>query len=230
VWSWPISRVLLFLALVLLVPLLVFLAFSIRAETDRIRVRTESAAMNLAQISAHSIERQLGDTQQFLATLAGRASVRAVERSRCDPVFSDFQKSHPGFTALTTTTLDGKLVCSSLRSGEEKPSLTVALGAGSAGGAPQFALGRTQKGFITGRWVLPISQAVLDDSGNARGNIAAWLDLVRLSPLNESTLSRLPKDTVSTLLTTTAWFWQDPGMRKNGWASTALASRRRHRH
>nr|WP_326530876.1 EAL domain-containing protein [Rhodoferax sp.] len=198
-WSWPISRVLLFLALVLLVPLLVFLAFSIRAETDRIRVRTESAAMNLAQISAHSIERQLGDTQQFLATLAGRASVRAVERSRCDPVFSDFQKSHPGFTALTTTTLDGKLVCSSLRSGEEKPSLTVALGAGSAGGAPQFALGRTQKGFITGRWVLPISQAVLDDSGNARGNIAAWLDLVRLSPLNESTLSRLPKDTVSTL-------------------------------
>ena len=113
-WSWPISRVLLFLALLLLVPLLIFLTFSIRSETDRIRVRTESAAMNLAQISAHSIERQLGDTQQFLATLAGRASVRAVERSRCDPVFSDFQKSHPSFTALTTTTLDGKLVCSSL--------------------------------------------------------------------------------------------------------------------
>ena len=198
-WSWPIRRVLLFLALLLLVPLLIFLAFSVRSETDRIRVRTESAAMNLAQISAHSLERQLGDTQQFLATLAGRASVQAVERSRCDPVFSDFQKSHPGFTALTTTTLDGKLVCSSLRSGDEKPTLTVALAAESAGGAPHFALGRAQKGFITGRWVLPISQPVLDDSGSARGNIAAWLDLVRLSPLNESALSRLPKDTVITL-------------------------------
>ena len=198
-WSWPISNVLLFLSLLLLVPLLVFLSFSIQAETDRIRVRTESAAMNLAQVSAHSLERQLGDTQQFLATLAGRASVRAVERSRCDPVFSDFQKSHPSFTALTTTTLDGRLVCSSLGAKEDRPTLHVSLGTGPTTGAPQFTLGRAQQGFITGRWVLPISQAVLDDSGSAKGNIAAWLDLARLSPLNESTLSRLPKDTISTL-------------------------------
>ena len=47
--------------------------------------------------------------------------------------------------------------------------------------------------------MLPVSQPVLDDGGNARGSIAAWLDLARLSPLNESTLNRLPKDTISTL-------------------------------
>jgi diguanylate cyclase (GGDEF)-like protein/PAS domain S-box-containing protein len=197
--SWSISTVLLALSMLLLLPLLAFLVLGIQVEMNRIRARMESAAMNVAQISAHSLERQLGDTQQFLATLAGRASVRAVERSRCDPVFSDFQKSHPGFTALTTTTLDGKLVCSSLDAGQVHPTLKVSLEAGSTAGAPQFTLGRAQKGFITGRWVLPISQTLLDDSGGAHGNIAAWLDLMRLSPLNESALSRLPKDTISTV-------------------------------
>ena len=121
--SWSISTVLLALSMLLLLPLLAFLVLGIQVEMNRIRARMESAAMNVAQISAHSLERQLGDTQQFLATLAGRASVRAVERSRCDPVFSDFQKSHPGFTALTTTTLDGKLVCSSLDAGQVHPTL-----------------------------------------------------------------------------------------------------------
>jgi PAS domain S-box-containing protein len=93
----------------------------------------------------------------------------------------------------------GHLVCSSLDASAERPVLKDALAGGERVGAPRFSVGRAQKGFMTGRWVLPVSQAVLDDNGNARGNIAAWLDLVRLSPLNESLLNRLPKDTVSTL-------------------------------
>jgi diguanylate cyclase (GGDEF)-like protein/PAS domain S-box-containing protein len=198
-WSWPFGTILATMSLLLLLPLFAFLAYGFQAEADRIRARAESAAMNLAQISAHSLERSLGDTQQFLSTLAGRASVRALDTSRCDPVFRDFQKSHPGFTALTTTTLDGLLVCSSLDASAARPVLKTSLAGGDRVGAPRFSVGRAQKGFMTGRWVLPVNQAVLDDTGTARGNIAAWLDLVRLSPLNESVLNRLPKDTVSTL-------------------------------
>ncbi len=197
--TWRIGTVLMALSLLLLLPLLAFLLLWQQDEASRIQSRTESAAMSLAQISAHSLERELADTQQFLGTLATRASVRALDVTRCDPVFGDFHKSHPGFTALTTTTLDGKLVCSSLGDAVTRPSLVTPLVTGPGNGAPSFQLGRAQKGFLTGKWVLPVSQALLDDAGNARGAIAAWIHLASLSPLNESVLNRLPKDTISTL-------------------------------
>ncbi len=199
VHSWRIGTVLMALSLLLLLPLLAFLLMWLKDEANRIQSRTESAAMNLAQISARSLEHDLMDMQQFLDTLAARASVRALDIARCDPVFADFQKSHSRFTALTTTTLDGKLVCSSLGDAVNRPRLTMPLAATQSPGAPYFQLGQAQKGFLTGKWVLPISLALFDDAGNARGAIAAWIHLVRLSPLNESTLSRLPKDTIFTL-------------------------------
>ena len=198
-WTWSIGTALTALCLVLLVPLLVLLLLGVQAEEQRIQGHAESTTMSLAQIAAHSLERDLGETQQFIATLAARASVRALDAARCDPVFGDFQKSHPGFTALTTTWLDGKLVCSSLGAAADRPQLHTSLLASQVSGAPRFQLGRAQKGFITGRWVLPISQAVLDHGGHTRGVIAAWFDLARLSPINESTLSRLPKGTISTV-------------------------------
>ncbi len=197
--TWRIGTVLTSLSLLLLLPLLAFLLHWLSDERQRIQGRTESAAMNLAQIAAHSLERQLSDTQQFLATMAARANVRALDVSRCDPVFGDFHKSHPGFTVLTTTTLDGKLVCGSLGDATNRPSLSAPLVTTQGAGAPQFQLGRAQKGFISGLWVLPISLPLLDDSGSTQGAIAAWINLTRLSPLNESTLNRMPKDTISTV-------------------------------
>lgn len=196
---WRIGTVLTTVSLLLLLPLLVFVVVNLRGEGDRIQARTESAAMNLAQISAHSLERQLSDTQQFLRTLSARPRVRALDIARCDPVFSDFQKSHPGFTALTTTTPDGRLVCSSLGAALHRPSLTAALASTTIGAASQFQLGRAQKGFISGLWVLPLSVPLLDDTGHVIGHIAAWIHLARLSPLNESTLNRMPQDTISTV-------------------------------
>ena len=195
---WRIGTVLIALALLLLVPLWSFLMIGTQDEASRIERRFESSAMSLAQIYAHSLERNLSETQQFLITLAARASVRSLSSARCDPVFGDFQKSHPGFTSLTTTTLDGELICSSLGAAPDRPMLKTALGSMSTG-APRFQVARAQKGFISGRWVLPISQALRDDSGTVRGYIAAWIDLVHLNPINESTLNRFPKDTVSTL-------------------------------
>ena len=67
----------------LLLPLLAFLLHRLSDQGQRIQGRTESAAMNLAQISAHTLERQLSDTQQFLATMAARPNVRALDVSRC---------------------------------------------------------------------------------------------------------------------------------------------------
>ena len=197
--TWRIGTVLTSLSLLLLLPLLAFLLLWLSDQGQRIQGRTESAAMSLAQISAHTVERQLSDTQQFLATMAARANARALDIGRCDPVYGDFHKSHPGFTALTTTTLDGKLVCSSLGASANRPSLSAPLATTQRPGAPQFQLGRAQKGFISGLWVLPISLPLLDDSGSTQGAIAAWINLTRLSPLNESTLNRMPKDTISTV-------------------------------
>ena len=197
--TWAISTVLTSLSLLLLLPLLAFLLLWLSDQDHRIQGRTESAAMSLAQISAHTLERQLSDTQQFLATMAARANVRALDVSRCDPVFGDFHKSHPGFTVLTTITMDGKLVCGSLGASTNRPSLSTPLTTTQPTGAPQFQLGRAQKGIISGLWVLPISLPLLDDSGGTQGAIAAWINLTRLSPLNESTLNRMPKDTISTV-------------------------------
>jgi diguanylate cyclase (GGDEF)-like protein/PAS domain S-box-containing protein len=193
-----IGTVLVVLALLLLLPLWGFLMIGSQDEASGIERRLESSAMSLAQIYAHSLERNLTDTQQFLTTMTARASVRALSRRRCDPVFGDFQKSHPGFTFLTTTTLDGVLICSSLGAALDRPTLKAPLGS-IATEAPRFQVGRAQPGFISGRWVLPVSQALRDDSGTVRGYIAAWIDLARLSPINESTLNRLPKGTISTL-------------------------------
>ena len=53
--SWSISTVLLALSMLLLLPLLAFLVLGIQVEMNRIRARMESAAMNVAQISAHSL-------------------------------------------------------------------------------------------------------------------------------------------------------------------------------
>jgi len=196
---WRIGTVLTTLSLLLLLPLLVFLLWGLRDEASRIQSRTESIASSLAQISAHTLERKLSDTQHFLATMSARASVRALDSTRCDPVFGDFQKSHPGFTVLTTSTLDGQLVCGAAGTAADRPRLTAALTSGPTSGAPQFQLGRAQKGLISGRWVLPISLPLRDDSGSPRGAIAAWIDLARLSPLNESALNRMPQDTISTV-------------------------------
>ena len=197
--SWGIGAVLTTLSLLLLLPLLVFLLWSVRDEANRIQSRTESVAMSLAQISAHTLERKLSDTQHFLATMSARANVRALDSARCDPVFGDFQKSHPGFTVLTTSTQDGQLICGVVGAAADRPRLSAPLTSGPASGAPQFQLGHAQKGAISGRWVMPISLPLLDDSGAPRGAIAAWIDLTRLSPLNESALNRMPKDTVSTV-------------------------------
>ena len=205
--GFRIRTLLLALGLIVLIPLLALLVFDLNKEEQRIRHHAESTAMSLAQIAAHTLERQLGDTQQFLTTLAARANVRALDVQRCDPVFGDFQKSHPGFTALTTTTVDGELICSSRSNKDARaskpPQLEIALmpplALDETGSTPRFRVGRAQKGLISGRWVLPVSQPLFDDQGNVTGSIAAWIDLLRLTPLNESILSKLPKDTLSTV-------------------------------
>jgi diguanylate cyclase (GGDEF)-like protein/PAS domain S-box-containing protein len=80
-----------------------------------------------------------------------------------------------------------------------RPALTAPLSAAYPAGSPQFRLGRAQKSFLSGLWVLPQSLPLLDNSGSVQGHIAAWIDLARLSPFNESSLSHWPKDTISTV-------------------------------
>ncbi len=196
--GWRTRRLMLFLGLLLLVPLL--LALDRNAEHDKARIYTESEvlALNLAQTVAHTQAKRLEDTRQLLRALSTRGNLRALNAGRCGQIFSDFQDVHPEFTGLTTAAADGKLVCSSLAATVYPLTLAAPFAAGDA--VASVRIGGAQQGPISGQWVVPVSQPLLDDAGKVSGSIAAWIDLGHLSPLGESTLNRLPPATLALIL------------------------------
>lgn len=182
----------------LLMPLMALIGAALVAQKREVERRYDGLSESLARIATSSLEHRLSETSQFLGAMAARSSVRTLSSKSCDPVFRDFQKSHPEFTALTTFTLGGKLICGPLATSGVVVSEASYLPVNSIPAAG-FRVGQIQQGPLTGRWVLPLSHPIFDDEGQVSGHIVAWFDLLSLNPIAQDNLERLPKLTLVTV-------------------------------
>jgi PAS domain S-box-containing protein len=199
------------LALLLLVPLLLALRQNFDDDERRIVNSAEARAMNLAQMTAHTLERQLADTRNLLGALALRPDVRSLDAAHCDGIFDDFERSHAGFAALSTTALDGRSVCSSLAAGGPLGVLATPLGR-RAEQSPSH-IGSAQQEPVSGRWVLPVSHEIVDGAAQPAGLLTAWIDLLHLKPFSASTMKGLPRETLTLV-------FDDQGRLVSRWQAT----------
>ncbi|MBU3697343.1 EAL domain-containing protein [Dechloromonas sp.] len=182
---------------VLFLALLVIVAASILTQKAEIEKRHTALTESLARIAVTNLEHRLKETSQFLEAMAARDSVRALNPKTCDPAFRDYQKSHPNFTALTTFSVSGAVICSPFTGGVTlSEDLLRPKQAGSDAG---FRVGEIQRGPFTQRWVLPLSHPIYDAEGQPKGYIVAWFDLQKLEPIGQVSLGSLPKTTLVTV-------------------------------
>ena len=195
-------RTLLFgMILTLMLPIVGLGIYDVAAGVKRIRVEAGQEALRLARVTASDTARLIAETRNFLARLAERPGVRSLDAGRCDPVFTDFHKLHASYANLLVKKPDGTIVCSALPLPEPgarqtNPAISIA----EVMRTRAFVVGRPNRGFISGRWVVTLDYPLFDDHGEVEGMVGAAVDLVRFNPLvGASAFRNLPEHTLATL-------------------------------
>jgi len=190
------------LVLILLIPALAFLAHEFGEEAARIRAETGLAALRLARVTASDTARLITETRIFLSEFATHAGVHELDPNRCDPMFTDFHKLHPGYANLLSKLPDGLIVCSALAlPGPNARQTNPAISIDEVKRTRAFVIGRPNRGFISNRWVVTLEYPLLAENGELRGMVGAAVDLVRFNPLvGDSAFRNLPQGTLAALI------------------------------
>src|SRR5579872_6298319 len=108
----PIRSQLLCLVLSIFVPLMgLFIYIKYEEATDDIN-NVGISTLNIAHVTAASIEQFLGDSQTLLAQIAQRALDHEVVSTQCSAFLSDFRELPYPYTNLLLVDTTGRMVCS----------------------------------------------------------------------------------------------------------------------
>ncbi len=126
----------------------------------------------------------LTQAERVLARLAERPGVRALDRSRCDPMLGELMQFQPAYANVLTLDAGGRLICSA----------TNVVAGSKAGPDPhyyfnevltsgRFTVGKPAQGFITGRWVSTLAYPIRREDGSISGVVGIAVDLTNYRPL-----------------------------------------------
>lgn len=196
---WSIRTQLHALVLAVALPLVALLAYTLFSAAERDTRRAEVTALRLAQMSAEYTRLFLGSTQQLMASLVQRPSVRALDATTCDSILKGFRELNPVFADIGILEVDGRVVCSAMRKpGEEPLSLAQAEWFERVARSDGPIVGKPFIGPITGRWVSVQAYPIRDERGAFAGVLALPLDLLRF-PLMSYAMG-LPAQPVITIV------------------------------
>lgn len=151
------------------------------AKADEQNAREQ--VLHLAQITAAQTARFLGQAHNIVNGFAARPEVRALDASRCGPLFADFLSLAPRFANVVTMAPDGRFVCSGVplaRGARGDPERLLS----RLRGPEELTVGVAAPGVITGKWVVPVGRPLLDADGAVVGAVALTLDLATLPLLS----------------------------------------------
>lgn len=169
------------LALAILLPLLVSVAWEVVRESEQAREYAYDQARIVSRGVAARIAAVLGEHQSVLERLALRPEMRALDRKRCELLIFDLVELHPDLTNLLVRDVQGNAICSYL------PNPSPAAKAhefpwfqeGVRGGA--FAASNAFFGPNSDKWVTVLTYPVRDDAGKVSALLVMPIDLTLLA-------------------------------------------------
>jgi PAS domain S-box-containing protein len=103
-------------------PLLVLLAYNLRQDALQTQQAAYQALENYAAGIAHDADSLLVDTAQYLAFLADRPSIKALDDQHCDPLLEGVVKRRQHFANVFVSDLGGRPVCFSVKGPGQAPA------------------------------------------------------------------------------------------------------------
>lgn len=178
----PLRRQLVAIMFAAILPLLLALAYLMWREAAELRTHAEHRAIDLASFAARNSEHFLAQTETLLAGLARREDVRRLDSRACGPVFATFADQNPRYANLLSIDAEGGVVCSARSLSKPLPMKIGPLYlVDQMKTSMAFLVGRVEKGFITGRWVVPIAYPIRDGD-RLIGMVGVSVDLAQFDP------------------------------------------------
>jgi signal transduction histidine kinase/HAMP domain-containing protein len=172
------------------IPVLLLLIVATYTEVQEETRQARMTALNLAELTAATVEQSLVDSEAVLSRLAQRPMIRALDPQQCDPALVDLAGTLDQYSGLGLVNNQGDVICSVNAPDEgDRPSVADREWYQRVMRERQFTVGEVQVGRVTGRWVSVLAYPVLDPSGELGGAILAPIDLVRFQQtLNQVSL------------------------------------------
>lgn len=150
------------------------------------RERMESALGKLsvaAQSASVRPGQVLARTEALLSALAERPRILAMGRDGCDPVFDTFAIQNREYANLLLVDADGRVRCSAIQLPvAAPPRLGPMYLHEQTRNASKPVIGKPEIGFISGRWVVPVTHPLRDAEGRFLGHVGVSVDLERFRP------------------------------------------------
>lgn len=161
------------------------LGLVLRHTQERLQLRARDVATTSAEF--------LRSTQSQMTVLAELPLVRALDPTRCDPLFAHPQTLFPRFTNIFTLDVSGHLICSGLTPRPGQPSRVDPVSyLDKLLQSRQFTVGEPTRGIVSGKWVITLAQPILDAQGQVIGMLGFAIDLAQLWP--QDSYVGLPED------------------------------------
>ncbi len=179
----PIRRQLYALVLAVGLPLVGLVMKDIEDDGEHDVRIAGTAALGLAENTAAYARESLRIDRELLGRIAEQPLVRALDSSRCDPVFSVFLQMHPEFANLVTLNQTGEVICSAapLPQGRIFPVAdTDWFRRGLR--EDRFVVGQPSLGRMAEKWSAMHVQPIHDELGKVTGVIAAPKELANFLP------------------------------------------------
>lgn len=188
---------LLLLVLTALVPVVALVLISGLEARHAEGRHAQEHAMQLVRVIARDQEKSIHEAHQFLITLAHLPALQARDASACNQFMENALAQYPRYANLGALTPAGAVFCSAqpFTHGTQASSSTWFQRALKS---RNFAMSDYHIGGITGRAVLTLAQAALDDAGSLRAVAFASLDLEWLNRVVAE--AQLPAGSILTVI------------------------------
>ncbi len=171
-------RQLVLLVAAVAVPLVLLQGYNLRQNSQHAREAAYRAVENDAAGIAQDIDAWLADTEQYLAFLARRPLIQALDDQQCDPLLEGVAKRRRHIANVFVVDLTGKAVCFSVKG----PGTVPATLAGfrwfqQAMASDAISVSKPFKAPVVQKMVSAMSQPLRDASGARIGTVTVLLDL-----------------------------------------------------
>ncbi len=171
-------RQLVWLIAVVAMPLLALLAYNLSHESLQARESAIQTVESLAAGIGQDVQSLLTGTEQYLAFLAERPLVKALDDQTCDPLLEGVAQRRQHVANVFITDLAGKPVCYSVkRPGPLPANVSDFAWFQQAANSDQVALSKPFLAPVVQRTVAAMSVPLRDGAGHRVGTLTALLDL-----------------------------------------------------
>lgn len=173
------------------IPVLLLLIVATYTEVQEETRQARMSALNLAQLTAATIEQTLVDSEGLLSRVAQRPMIRTLDPQQCDPALIDLSDVLQQYSSLALVNDQGEVICSTNEPDDEEnwPSVSDREWFQRVMRERDFVVGSVQVGRVSGRWVSVLAYPVFKPDGELGGALLASIDLLRFQrTLNQVSL------------------------------------------